>query len=208
MAKPNKRRQRDLPVEIEPASRFAWVIPLLLIVITILAMFPLCGFEFTSWDDLSNVAHNELLNPPTLANLWACWTKPQLAIYIPLTYTVWSVIALVARTDAPDPSGIWLNPYLFHTANVAVHITAALFAYALLKRLVGKAWPAAVGAAIFAVHPLQVESIGWVAGMKDVLYGTLSVAALWQFVAYTQTTTSRMRIHYGLAAARLRTGAA
>jgi tetratricopeptide (TPR) repeat protein len=199
MGKRAKRRRSELRVEVAPRSALTWAIPLLLIFVTVLALFPLCGFDFTTWDDTTNVANNPLLNPPTLASLWACWTKPQLAIYVPLTYTVWAVIALVARTDAPDTSGIWLNPYLFHAANLAVHIVAVLMVYALLKRIVGKAWPAAVGALIFAVHPLQVESVGWIAGLKDVLCGMLSIAALWQLVVYAQTTSSRKCLHYALA---------
>src|SRR5665213_3353875 len=108
MTKPEKRRRRQLDAHAESRSALSWAIPLLLVVVTVLALFPLCGFDFTTWDDAANVANNELLNPPTLANLRICWTKPQLAIYIPLTYTVWSFIAMIARTDAPDPSGIWL----------------------------------------------------------------------------------------------------
>lgn len=198
MSKRPHRRESKLLPDPAPVASFTWAIPLLLILVTILALFPLCGFDFTTWDDTANVANNELLNPPTLANLWACWTKPQLAIYIPLTYTVWSIIALVARTDTPDPSGIWLNPNLFHTANLAAHIVAVVMVYFLLRRLVGKAWPAAIGAVVFAVHPLQVEPVGWVAGMKDVLCGMLSIAALWQLVSYAQTEPRR-KLHYTLA---------
>jgi tetratricopeptide (TPR) repeat protein len=198
MGKRVRRSRSELRADSEPGTPANWAI-ILLIVVTLLAVFPLCSFDFTTWDDTINVANNDLLNPPTLSSLWICWTKPQLAIYIPLTYTVWAAIAVVARTDAPDSSGTWLNPYLFHTANVAVHVIAVLLAYALLKRIVGKAWPAAVGALIFAVHPLQVEPVGWVAGMKDVLCGMLSIAALWQLVVYAQTNRSRRRVHYAIA---------
>jgi len=199
MAKKKHRRRSESQASLAPRSALTWTIPLLLVVVTLLALFPLCGFDFTTWDDVSNVASNDLLNPPTLSTLWVCWTKAQMSIYIPLTYTLWAMIALLARTDAPDASGIWLNPYLFHTANLVIHIVAVLMVYALLKQIVAKPWPAAFGALVFAVHPLQVEPVGWIAGMKDVLCGMLSITALWQLVVYAQTTPPRRRLHYTLA---------
>ena len=111
----------------------------------------------------------------------------------------------MARTDTPDQQGIWLNPYLFHAANLGVHMIAAVATYFLLRRLVGKPWAACVGALLFALHPVQVEPVAWVAGMKDVLCGALSIIALWQYVVFAQTDAGiegsrrRTRIHYALA---------
>jgi tetratricopeptide (TPR) repeat protein len=185
------RRQKNKPSHkgalaarsAQPPSRFIWVVPVLA---ALAAFWPVLGCDFTSWDDLLNVAKNPLLNPPSFYGLGMFWTRPFMAIYIPLTYTIWSLVALVARTDAPDPQGIWLNPYIFHAANLAVHVVASVAVYLLLRRLVSKPWAACAGAVLFAVHPVQVESVAWVAGMKDVLCGALSIIALWQYVLFAQ----------------------
>src|SRR5215469_5436409 len=103
----------------------------------------------------------------------------------------------------PDANGIWLNPYLFHTANLLVHVLAALAAYALLRRLTRSAWAACAGALLFALHPVQVEPVAWVAGMKDLLCGMFSLVALWQYVAFAQgddkVTAKTRRWHYAAA---------
>jgi protein O-mannosyl-transferase len=142
--------------------------------------------EFVVWDDGINVTHNPLLNPPSLQNVLTFWRRPYQEMYVPLTYTTWSLLARAARVDTPDPEGVSLDPYLFHAANLAVHLLAALAAYRLLLTLVGRRGPACAGALLFAIHPLQVEPVAWVTGMKDVLCGAFAMLALWQYVEFAR----------------------
>jgi tetratricopeptide (TPR) repeat protein len=81
-----------------------------------------------------------------------------------------------------------LNATVFHAANLLVHITSAIIVYLLLRRLIGPRWPAAAGAILFAIHPLQVEPVAWATGMKDLLSGMLALAAIWQYVCFIQTS--------------------
>jgi hypothetical protein len=131
---------------------------------------------------------------------------------VPLTYTLWGVLAGVAYLDQPDEQGIRLNPWVFHGASVAVHAFTALVVFELLRRLLATqdqrpatAWPAFVGALGFALHPVQVEPVAWTSGMKDVLCGLLVMIALWQYVSFAQTSATdtrqlrRRRWHYALA---------
>ena len=198
----SSRKAPSQPQLAARSGRFIWMVPVLA---ALVAFWPVLACDFTSWDDLLNVAKNPLLNPPSFYGLGLFWTRPFMAIYIPFTYTLWSLVALVARTDAPDPQGIWLNPYVFHAANLAVHMVAAVSVYLLLRRLVAKPWAACAGAVLFAVHPVQVESVAWVAGMKDVLCGALSMIALWQYVLFAKpdaaddASPGRRRLHYALA---------
>ncbi|HEY2585510.1 MAG TPA: tetratricopeptide repeat protein [Tepidisphaeraceae bacterium] len=160
---------------------------MLLIVITLAALCPVCVHEFTSWDDHLNVTANPVLNPPEWRRLRFVWTHSIHEEYIPLSYSVWWVLARVAHLDAPDPSGIWLDPYVFHTANLLLHLAAALVVYQLLASLTRRPWAAWAGAMLFAIHPLQVEAVAWVTGLKDVLCGLLSLVALWQYVRFAQS---------------------
>jgi tetratricopeptide (TPR) repeat protein len=156
-------------------------------VLASLATFvPICGHDFTNWDDNVNVTHNPLLNPPTATSLLYFWEHPYQKLYIPLTYTAWWLLARIARVDAPDMHGIWLNPYIFHAANLLLHICVCLVVFQLLRLLTMRRWAACAGALLFALHPLQVESVAWVTGLKDLSCGLLSMVALWQFVIFAR----------------------
>jgi protein O-mannosyl-transferase len=199
------------------------VLALLIVVAVAVAFGRLAGAEFVSLDDRHNVRDNPMFNPPTLAGVVHFWTRPIAGLYIPVTYTVWGALAAVAQVKSP--TGTELNPAIFHVANIALHAGSALVVFALLRRLTRRDWPAAAGALVFALHPVQVEAVAWVSGMKDVLCGLLTLMALWQYVEATgaaaplgadasldarsarstppppPTSASRRRLHYAIATA-------
>ena len=163
-------------------NRSARLIPYVIAVATLLAYGNLCRHEFTFWDDNFNVWQNPRLNPPTLRAAAWYWTHPANGLYVPLTYTVWAALAHLGYLDQPNELGARLNPYVFHTANVLLHVTSALLVYAIVRRVVRRDWAACAGAIVFALHPVQVETVAWVAGLKDVMCGCLSMLALWQYL--------------------------
>ena len=77
-----------------------------------------------------NLVRNPRMNPPTIEGLAWHWRNPYKDLYVPLTYTVWTGLAKVAHVQ--DEHGPSLNPYIFHTANLAIHLASAAFAFALL----------------------------------------------------------------------------
>lgn len=83
-----------------------------------------------------------------------------------------------------------------HATSVLLHALAAALAFVALRRLTGALWPSAVCAALFAWHPLRVESVAWVAERKDVLSGVFFFATLW---AYARHTEARARRETGIA---------
>lgn len=202
-----KMRTASAAPALASTDRSRWAVWAVLVGATILALWPVCTHDFTTWDDNFNVSQNPYLNPVTWEGVAHFWTTPHMALYVPITYTVWGALAAVARMDVPNAQGIWLNASVFHTANLIVHILAVLFAYQLLVALTRRRWPACAGALLFALHPVQVESVAWVAGMKDVLCGALSLLALWQYVRFAQLDAARGQepaeprqwIHYGVA---------
>lgn len=172
----------------------------------LLGLIVLIGFgrawdhEFINWDDELLIYANGHLNPPTLHGLAWHWAHPHYHLYVPVIYTAWWCLANLAHLDTPDPLGASLNPAVFHSANILVHLLAVWVVYQILLRLIGKPWPAFAGAALFAIHPLQVEAVAWATGMKDVLSGLLSFVAIWQYLefAYADEPRGRRR-HYILA---------
>jgi len=143
-----------------------------------------------------------------------------MGLYIPVTYTVWGVLAFLGRVEDADQVGAMLNPWVFHTANLLVHVCCAMVVFAIVRRLLGEQnrpsprpspgvpgegeirkwhdWAAGVGALVFALHPVQVETVAWVSGMKDLLCGLFTLMAIWQYIEAATEMRSR-RVHYAIA---------
>ena len=141
--------------------------------------------DFTWWDDPHTIHGNGLMQVVQLNTFTHYWTHADFDIYIPLTYTLWALVAAVAHV-APNSDGITLNSQLFHALNLITHLAASLCVFALLRRLAKNDLAAMIGALFWAIHPLQVESVGWISGYKDVLSGTLVIACLERFVAWRE----------------------
>ncbi len=176
---------------------------LLLLIVTAGALHRVASMEFLNWDDHINVSRNPLLNPVTPDSALEVWRRPYFTSYIPVTRTVWAALASVARVP-PDETGLSLAPWCFHVANLGLHLLNVLLVFAILRMLVRSDWPAAGGAALFALHPVQVEPVAWVTGMKDVLAAFFALIALWQYLTYAVQTrddpgTRWRRLHYASA---------
>jgi len=118
------------------------------------------GFGFISYDDPVYVVNN----PWVQRGLdwegvrWA-FTSFYAANWFPLTWLSLMLDAEIAGVD----------PRMFHLTNLLLHTTSTLLLFQLLDRATGARWKSAWVAALFAVHPLHVESVAWVAERKDVL---------------------------------------
>jgi Flp pilus assembly protein TadD len=82
-----------------------------------------------------------------------------------------------------------LNPGAHHLVNVFWHSVAAVLLFLLLAELTDSVWASAFVAAVFAVHPLRVESVAWIAERKDVLSGTFFMLTLLAYARWTQKPT-------------------
>lgn len=155
------------------AQRFVRQAPSLLVLLAVAAVFvPICGHDFVNYDDNINVYANGLILRGSVADLLAFWTGPHEGLYIPVTYSLWWLLARLGEAGGgPDPR-------LFHAAGLLLHLAATYIVFLLCRRLVGRDWPAAAGALLFGLHPVQVEPVAWVTGTKDVLAGFFALAAL------------------------------
>src|SRR5258708_5548512 len=128
-------------------------------------------FAFVNWDDSFYVVSNPHVRAGfNAANfLWA-FTHVHSNNWHPLTTLVHMM----------NCSLFGLNPAGHHLCNVAVHALTAVLLFLMLKEGLGSLWPSAWVAAVFAVHPLHVESVAWISELKDVLmalFFTLTVRA-------------------------------
>ena len=79
-----------------------------------------------------------------------------------------------------------LRPFGHHLVNVLIHVANALLVLLLWARMTGRVWPSAVVAALFAIHPLRVESVAWVAERKDVLCAFFGLLAMLAYVKWAR----------------------
>jgi tetratricopeptide (TPR) repeat protein len=165
-----------------PSRSVPWIC-LLLAALTAATFYPVLRNGFVNWDDMEHVVRNPDMNPPTLAAIERYWAKPYFGLWVPVTYTAWLATAAIAPKHSES-----LDPTIFHALNLALHALAAILVFLIVRRITGKDWPAAAGAAIFAVHPIQVEAVAWVSGLRDVLSGMISLAAIWIFLKATDAT--------------------
>jgi protein O-mannosyl-transferase len=173
----------------EPSEQKLRWFALAIIMTTTLVMGRLTFNDFTWWDDNDTVHHNPRLNPPNAKTFEYYWTHSAFRIYAPLTYMAWEGLSLIARVT-PDPEGISLNPAIFHGANLLLHLLSSFVVIKILLRS-GANLPAAFcGSLVFAIHPIQVEAVAWVSGLKDVLSGLFALTALWQYLRFAMEPQS------------------
>src|SRR5206468_2474394 len=98
-------------------------------------------------------------------------------LYAPVTYSYWGAVAYLAERKGTDRVGIHLDARVFHAGSLILHLASVLVIFSILRLLCGHLGAALAGAMLFAVHPLQVETVAWASGAKDVLCGLLSLCA-------------------------------
>jgi len=87
-----------------------------------------------------------------------------------------------------------LNAGGHHLTNVLLHAATAMLLFLVLRKLTGAFWRAAFVAALFAIHPLRVESVAWVVERKDVLSGLFFMLTLWAWARYAQKRSREMNL--------------
>ena len=159
-----------------------WLPGLLLAVATLLAYQPAWHAGFI-WDDDVYVTRNRLLTAPDgLKRIWFSLDAP--SQYCPLVYTSF-------RLERP----FWgLNPAGYHLVNILLHAANALLVWRLLQRLaVPGAW---LAAALFALHPVHVESVAWITERKNVLSLLFYLLALLAWVDFIEEQPRRLWRYY------------
>ncbi|MGD0261153.1 MAG: tetratricopeptide repeat protein [Verrucomicrobiota bacterium] len=144
-----------------PAGRFlsatgnrGWLLGLLLVLATVLAYQPVWHGGFL-WDDDIHITNNRMLvEPDGLKQIWSSTDSPQ---YYPLVFTSFRL-----------ERGLWgLHPAGYHWVNLLLHAGSAVLVWRVLRRLkVPGAW---LAAAVFALHPVNVESVAWISQRKNTL---------------------------------------
>jgi Flp pilus assembly protein TadD len=123
--------------------------------------------------------------------VWA-WTTYHAGLWIPLVWTSFQIDGTLSHYFGVSTG---LMPSVYHGQNLFWHMTTAVLLFLTLKRMTMRLWPSALVAALFAVHPLHVESVAWATERKDVLSGFFWMLTLFAYARYTEKPTLR---HYAL----------
>lgn len=148
-----------------------------LVIATIIAYEPLRHNDFVSFDDEAYVTKNAHVRGGITANaiLWA-FTNPHANTWHPLT----------SISHMLDCQIFALNPVGHHFTNLLLHTVNVLLLFWILKKASGSVWQSAFVAALFAVHPLNVESVAWVAERKNVLSGLFWMVTIAAYISYAK----------------------
>jgi tetratricopeptide (TPR) repeat protein len=160
------------------SKNWSFLICLILILTTFVVFYQVHSFKFINYDDPVYVYQNPNIQAGiTLkAVKWAFFTVSCASIWHPLT---WLSHMLDWQLFGTNAGGHHLTNLIFHIANT-------LLLFLVLKQMTHALWPSAFVAALFAFHPLHVQSVAWVTERKDVLSTFFWFLTMWAYVRYAR----------------------
>ncbi|HEY6913000.1 MAG TPA: tetratricopeptide repeat protein [Myxococcales bacterium] len=160
-------------------------IALALVALVALVYWPVAGHGFVAYDDPKYVYENPMVQKGLgLAGAAWAFTSFHGSNWHPLTWL----------SHMLDVQVFGMSPGAHHVVNAALHALDAVLLFAVLARLTNSRWRSALVAALFAAHPLHVESVAWIAERKDVLSAALFFCTLLAYEREARSGDRRWRI--------------
>lgn len=194
MAKKQNKEKVESKITVAPSEKtevssfFSWkdgVLIALICFTAYLAFSNVKNFQFVNWDDDRNFYENQLITSLNQENFWTntaqIFKSDVIGNYNPLT--IWT-FALEKRFYGKGSYNGLESPGQWHHTNVLLHLICVWLVYLISRRLRLGMLGAAFVAALFALHPMRVESVAWVTERKDVLYGMFFLAAMYQYIRF------------------------
>jgi hypothetical protein len=161
------------------SKKYKCFIIIFLIVASFIAFGRILGNSFINFDDVSYITENNHIksgiNPESIK--WALST---------VVVSNWHPLTLLSHTL--DWNLFGANPSGHHFINLLLHIGTVLFLFFFLNRMTKSLWSSAFVAALFALHPLRVESVAWAAERKDVLSMFFGLASIYAYALYVESS--------------------
>ena len=158
-----------------PRSEF--IVCLFLVVITIMAYRQLPSHDILSFDDNAYITQNIHVHEGiTRENIAWAFRSVDFAYWHPLTWLSHMFVFQI----------FGMNPFMHHLINLFLHIANILLLFIVLKRMTGSLWRSAFVAALFALHPLNVESVAWASERKNVLSTFFWMLTMLTYVRYAE----------------------
>ena len=154
-----------------------WLVGTVLFVVTMVLYWPAIGFPFVNFDDQLYVYEN----PNVVHGL--SWDGVRWAL-TSVVAANWHPLTMVSHMADWSAYGRFAGGH--HLTNILLHSTNAVLLWLLLKRMTKCSWPSALVAALFAWHPLNVESVAWIAERKNVLSTFFFILTVWTYLRYVE----------------------
>lgn len=146
-----------------------------ILLITILLFSKSVSNDFVAnWDDNQYVMDNVVVKNLSVENVKFIFSTFYIGNYHPLTLLV---LSLEYNYFGDDPMG-------FHIVNLFFHLINIFLVFIIFQRISGKLLVAAIVALLFGIHPMHVESVSWISGLKDVLYSMFFLWSLWCYLIF------------------------
>ena len=162
-----------------------WLLALLLLLVTMALYWPATRCDFVNLDDDLHVTANlQVQQGLSLQNIKWAFLNPVAHDWHPLSVCSHMLDCQLFR----------LNPWGHHLTSVLLHTLNAGLVFALLQAMTGARWRSLWVAALFAVHPLRVESVAWVTERKDVLSALFGLLALMAYARYAEVQSLKSKV--------------
>jgi len=160
-----------------------------LLLLTVIAYLPLRNNDFVDFDDEKYITSN----PNVIGGLkgsgirWA-WTNYEGNYWMPISWLSLQLDAhlFASKSDPRNGGRTVLSPVAFHADNLLWHTASCVLLFHLLHSLTAARWCSFLASALFAVHPMHVESVAWATERKDVLSCFFGLLTLWAYARYVQ----------------------
>jgi len=143
---------------------------------TVLLYLPTFSFEFVTLDDYQYVVDNDLVRDASLSGAFRFFAE----VFHPSTvdgyYQPLTMVSLMFDAGLAGEGG--RDPLPYHATSVLLHAMNTVLVFVLLRQIFGGLWVPLVMAAVFAAHPVQVESVSWISQRKTVLATLFALASL------------------------------
>ena len=173
--------------------------------VILIAFGRIVSHGWVNFDDPIHVTENPSFFPLSWRELGGFWVRPYEHLYVPASYMLFAAESAASRWLHGEGPMAVPRPGLFHAVSLALHVAASLLVLRILRRFTTQPWAAFVGGLVFALHPLQVESVAWIAEQRGLLAAVFSLLAIDQFLEWTERDQgrSRLRASYVLATGAL-----
>lgn len=178
-------------------SRRYVLVALCLIGLPLAIYWQVWDFELLWDDDGDEMGHmkHPYIKEITLASFQQLVGKHFFAMYIPVSYFVWGNLNWLAGAIGASTASV------FHLANVAVHIANGLLVFAIVHQFVQRKVAVLLGALLFLLHPIQVESVAWMSEFRGLLAAFFGLLALY-FYMHNQASCDKFKEGRGLVAGK------
>jgi tetratricopeptide (TPR) repeat protein len=167
---PEKRPVRKASVTDNPVFLL-----IVILTLTFIVFLPVFTSDFlTTWDDKSYIIDNMMIRSITFQSLREMFTSQIGGTYVPLPLLSYAI----------EYKLFGLSSLAFHSTNLLIHLFCTMFVFMILRKLGLKPLFAAIGALIFGIHPMGVESVAWVTERKDLLYTFFYLASIIAYLEY------------------------